>query len=279
MNRISSHTTSCYDRLKAYLSTLGSAAIAYSGGADSTLLLHAASEIHALRAMAFTVKSPLVPSSEVASAAKIALSARVEHRIIDIDPLLNNSVRENSMERCYHCKKTIFSGIIDAAAVYGITDILEGSHAGDMDDFRPGLRALRELGVKSPLYDAGFDRASIREMSRFLSLPTAEKEQGSCLATRIQYGTIVTSNLLEKVEYAEKVLFTLGFKSIRARIHSNILRIEVDETMLPLLVEPETRKIINRELMSLGFDYITLDMQGYRTGSMNVNKERYLNEQ
>ena len=270
---ISSETERSYNTLKDYLSAMESAAVAYSGGVDSTLLLYAASQIPGLRLKAYTIKNAMITAGEVETAASIAEKFNVDHNIIEVDIFSLEKIISNSEDRCYHCKNFIFKKIITVAAEHGISKILEGSHSGDMNDYRPGLRALSELGVLSPLKDAGFDKNKIYELSSFLELPTSGKESYPCLATRIPYGTRLTAELLHKAERAEEILKIFGFRKIRARIHGDILRIEVDEKMIPEITSSPTREMVSDALHSEGFIYITIDLQGYRTGSMNINIE------
>jgi len=271
--KLSSETEKRFLNLKNYLSTLKSAAIAYSGGVDSTLLLYTAALNPDLNLVAYTVKNSMVTDDEIRSAVSVTSSTGIEHKILDIDILYHKEVIENSPERCYHCKKIIMNKIISDASLNGIYTILEGSHSGDMNDYRPGLRAINELGVISPLKNAGFDKKSIYELSAYLKLPTSEKESYPCLATRIPYGTPITVELLNKAELAENILASFGFKRIRARLHGDILRIEISEEMIPEIASAEMRKKVFAELQKAGFKYITLDLQGYRTGSMNINIE------
>lgn len=273
MIKLSSEVEKKYNFLNNYLSTLKSAALAFSGGVDSTLLLYAAELIPDLNLTAYTIKSEMITNEEVNFAISIITAKKIKHRIIDIDILSYKGVMENSTERCYHCKTIILNEIISAASSDGINTILEGSHSGDMNDYRPGMKAIEELGVLSPLKISGFDKKDIYELSAYLKLPTAKKESYPCLATRIPYGTPLTSELLNKAEIAEKILATFGFRKIRARIHGDILRIEVEEDMISELASPALREKVFLELKKKGFKYITLDLQGYRTGSMNINIE------
>jgi uncharacterized protein len=269
--QLSSETETKFADLKRYLSTLKSAAIAYSGGVDSTLLLYAAAQRSNLKLIAYTVKTELITEDEIKDAVSLITAAEIEHHIINTDILSHKEVMENPPERCYHCKKIILTRIITAASLNGITTILEGSHTGDLKDYRPGLRAIEELGVISPLKNSGFDKNNIYELSSYLKLPTSEKESYPCLATRIPYGTQLTVELLNRAEHAEKILASFGFRKIRARIHGDILRIEIEEEMIPEIAASAMRKKVFAELKKAGFRYITLDLQGYKTGSMNLN--------
>ncbi len=273
MKNISSETEKNFSALKTYLSTLQSAAVAFSGGVDSTLLLYAASEIPGLELTAYTIKNLLITDEEIASAVDTGIKFNIDHQIIEIDILSYNNITCNSTERCYHCKTVILNKIIYEASKKGITAILEGSHSGDLNDYRPGLKAIHELGVKSPLKEAGFDKQRIYELSAYLNLPTSEKESYPCLATRIPYGTPLTITLLKKAEAAEKILFSFGFRNIRARIHGDILRIEIAGEMIPLIASSPLREQVYSALRDAGFIYITIDLQGYRPGSMNLNME------
>lgn len=266
----SRETEKKYTALKNILSTLESAAVAYSGGVDSTLLLYTASEIAGLKLMAYTIKSALVPEHEIASAVDFVNKYSIPHQIIFIDLFSFTNITTNSPERCYYCKKNIFKTIIDTAASAGIKSILEGSHIEDLDDYRPGLKALRELGVKSPLRDAGFSKNNIHDLSSYLNLTSAGKESYSCLATRIPYGTPLTKQLLQRVELAERILSSFGFRNVRARIHGEILRIEIDEKMISEITASPVREQLYNTLHKAGFIYITVDLQGYRSGSMNL---------
>jgi len=270
---ISSETEKAYTNLKNYLSSLGSAAIAYSGGVDSTLLLYAASKITDLKLKAYTVRNAMIPEDEITDAVAIGKNFGIEHHLIDIDILSFEKIASNTPERCYHCKTVILKEIIGSASGHGISVILEGTHSGDMNDYRPGLKAIKELGVISPLREAGFDKSKIYELSDHLNLPTSGKESYPCLATRIPYGTYIKIEDLKKAELAEKIIADFGFRQIRARIHGDVLRIEIAEKMIAEVTVEPMRKQIYSALRDAGFTYITLDLQGYRTGSMNLNLE------
>jgi len=265
---LSIETEKCFSDLKNYFLVLESAAVAWSGGVDSTLLLYVAS-----LTPGFTAKTALMPDYEIASAITLGEKFRITHNIINLDILSFKKITDNSRERCYHCKTIILSRIISEATEQKITTVLEGSHLGDDKDYRPGIKAINELGVKSPLKDCGFDKSRIYELSAYLNLPTSEKDSYPCLATRIPYGTQISLELLKKATQAEVVLSSFGFRNIRARIHGDILRIEVAENMIPELTSSPTREKVCSALLETGFTYITLDLQGYRTGSMNLKIE------
>jgi uncharacterized protein len=273
LRTISSGTEAAFENLKKYLATLKSAAIAYSGGVDSTLLLYVASIIPDLELIAYTIKNEMIPLSEIESAIISGKKFGVNHQVIDVDILSFNKISANMPDRCYHCKTVILNKIINEAKAIGINTILEGSHSGDINDYRPGLKAINELGVLSPLKDAGFDKNKIYELSVHLELPTSDKESYPCLATRIPYGTSLTGELLKKAELAEKILASFGFRQIRARIHGDILRIEIDQSMIENITSSPSRENVCAALQKVGFMYITLDLQGYRTGSMNLKIE------
>ena len=271
MKKLSPETQRCYYNLKEYLATFESAALSYSGGVDSTLLLYVASTIPNIKLMAYTVKSETVPDGEVASAISIAKKFKVTHCILNENILASDGVSKNSPQRCYHCKKIMLSRVISAASEHDIQTVFEGSHFEDTMDYRPGLKAIEELNVLSPLKETRFNKAKIYELSSHLQLPTSDRESYPCLATRIQYWTPITVDLLKKAEKAEKILSSFGFKKIRARIHGDILRIEVNPIQIHDITAAKTREKICEEISKIGFSYITLDLQGYRTGSMNIN--------
>jgi uncharacterized protein len=268
---LSNETEKCKDNLDAILSLYSRAAVAFSGGVDSTLLLEAVSRIKNLEFIAVIVRSQLNPQSETDSAVAFLKRRNINYILIETDILSEKQVYLNHTDRCYYCKKFIFSAIREAAEDKGFEVILDGSHSEDLDDYRPGLRALKELGIKSPLKEARFRKTNIRELANYYGLPNWNLEASPCLATRIPYGTPLNKNDLRRIEEGEIILKNCGFPLSRLRIHGNIARIEVPEEKISRLTEPDLRKKIIVSLKSLGFDYVTLDLAGYTTGSMNIN--------
>jgi uncharacterized protein len=271
MNKLSPETEQCYLNLKEYMAEYESAAVSYSGGVDSTLLLYVASTIPNLRLIAYTIKSEIIPDDEIEFAVSIVKKYNINHYVLNENILAADKITENSAQRCYYCKKIILNKVKLAASEYSIKTVFEGSHFEDTMDYRPGLKAIEELNVLSPLKETGFNKAKIYELSSYLQLPTSNRESYPCLATRIPYMTRITVDLLKKAEDAEKILSSLGFKKVRARIHGDILRIEIDPAMIHDITAPDVREKIYEAMSKIGFSYITLDLKGYRTGSMNIN--------
>ncbi len=256
-----------YDRLKANLCSLGSVAVAFSGGVDSAFLLKAAKEALGDMAVAVTARSLLMPCRELEEAERFCRQAQIRHIVCEVDPFRVDGFADNPPNRCYLCKKRIFETIQKIALKNGLAAVVEGSNLDDTGDYRPGIAAIRELGVKSPLQEAGFTKREIREMSQRLGLSTWNKPSFACLASRFAYGERITPERLKRVERAEQILAEFGFSQFRVRVHGDLARLEVlPEEFAKLL---KCREQLNRELKELGFIYISMDLTGYRTGSMN----------
>jgi len=258
-----------YEKLKDGLADLRRALVAFSGGVDSTLLLYAAQEVLGDGVWAVTVKSDLHPPREIEAAREMAQSLGVRFSIVEIDQLNDAEFVRNTPERCYLCKKRLFLYLKNLAAEEKITAILEGSNADDVRDFRPGSRATKELGILVPLRDAGLGKGEIRQLSRHLDLRTWDKPSMACLASRIPYHNRLTKQKLDRVRLAEEKLRLWGFRQVRVRDHGNCARIEVESSQIPRLCSAEACERIVQEFKDLGYVFVAMDLEGYRTGSMN----------
>ena len=257
------------ERLRERVRVIGSAVVAFSSGVDSTFLLRVAHEELGERVVAATIRSHTFPKRELDEAAAFCRAEGVRHKIIDSEELDIPGFAENPPDRCYHCKRELFSKLLAFARENGLAAVLEGSNLDDDGDYRPGRRAIRELGIVSPLHEAGLTKAEIRALSREMGLPTSNKPSFACLASRFPYGERITAAALERVEKAEQWLLDagLGLTQLRVRSHGNLARIEVPSDAIPRLAAHAAE--IAAAFKELGFAYITLDLRGYRTGSMN----------
>jgi uncharacterized protein len=245
------------------------AVIAFSGGVDSSFLLRIAAEELGAGAVALTTRSPTAPEDDEAVALALAEALAVEHLVIDANELEIPGYAENPTHRCYLCKGGLYDICRAEAVRLGIDQIVDGVNADDLEDYRPGLKAAQEHGVRHPLAEVGLRKAEIRALSRQLGLPTADKPSSPCLSSRFPYGTTITLDGLRKVAAAERVLHRLGFPECRVRNHDPVARIEVPPAELQHLTEPEIRAELVRTLRELGFLYVTVDLQGFRSGSLN----------
>lgn len=259
-NRLSNKLKS----LEKELTKLSSFAVAFSGGADSALLLTVAKKIKPVQLLAITLSSQFVPKSEIEFTKKYAKTLGVEHICLDVDIFKNQDVISNNLERCYFCKKQMFSMIRDIAKKYEITTLLHGVNLDDLKDFRPGLKASEEIGFLSPFVDTGFSKKDIRALSKQMRLETWNKPSQSCFATRIAYNEIITIEKLFMVENAENFLSDLGFVHIRVRCHEKTARIEVDPEQIDKLLDFENRTKISLYFLQLGFDRTSIDIDGYK---------------
>ncbi len=254
--------------IKTTLAPYSKVGIAFSGGVDSSFLLKACAEIlGADKVVAVTVKSPYIPEWEVAEAKELAAQIGVKHTIIPLG--IPSSIEQNPENRCYLCKKIVFSEILKAAEDEGCEVICDGTNFDDTKDYRPGLVALVELGVLSPLKEAKMTKQDIRELSKAYGLPTWDKPPYACLLTRIPYDVTFTELMLRQIESAEVLLMKYGFRGVRVRHHGDTARIEIEQTEMVKMLNLDLMKKIHAEIGQLGFKFVTLDMGGYQTGCYN----------
>ena len=272
-------TTNKISALKAYLKELAQkdVAVAFSGGVDSSLLLHLcceASQKTGKKVYAITLQTDLHPHGDVGIARQVAKEAGAEHIVLYIDELEEAGIRMNPVDRCYRCKLSLFKKLLEKTQLLGVSHVMEGTNADDLLVYRPGIRAIQELAILSPFAQMGISKKEIRQLAADYGVSVATRPSTPCMATRFPYGTKLDYETMHKVDEAEQWLRSQGFYNVRLRIHGDVTRIEVDDAkMESLLLKRET---VIAALKSRGFDYITLDLEGFRSGSMDIhiNKER-----
>lgn len=257
------------EKLKKIIRDLEGAVVAFSGGVDSSLLTAVAKEELGDKALAVTAKSSTYPSWDAEDAEKVVNEIGIEHIYLETDEFSNPDFTENTKRRCYHCKKELLENLNEIRKEKGYEKILEGTNLTDMDDYRPGTKAVEEFGdiVISPLSEANLTKKEIRELIEKRGLPTADKPSSPCLASRIPFGSPVNHEKVKRIEKAETFLRSRGFDIVRVRDHDGMARIEIDESRIPEILE--MRDEISEKLKEIGYDHISLDLEGYRTGSLN----------
>ena len=263
-----------WDRLRSLLREMKLAVLAYSGGVDSSVLLRAASEVLGPNLIAVTAISETYPPAELEPAKRFAASLGVRHRILATEELTRDEFSRNEPDRCYHCKQELFGKLRQIADAEGIAYILDGTNIDDLRDHRPGRKAAGEFSVRSPLAEAGLTKQEVRDFARRMDMPMWDKPSLACLSSRIPYGTPITRDLLKNIQAAEDAIRGLGIRQVRVRHHGDTARIEVELDDLVRLAAGDVRQRIVDAFKELGYVYICLDLEGYRTGSLNAVLEK-----
>lgn len=267
--KISAETLSKYDELKSLLQQMGEVLVAFSGGVDSTFLLKVARDELGEKVLAVIANSETYPQREQEEALRLAQEMGVRHKVIQTQELENPEFAHNPPQRCYHCKTELFTKLLEIARSEGIPHVLDGSNYEDTADFRPGMKATEELGVRSPLKEVGLLKPEIRHLSRRLGLSTWEKPSYACLSSRFPYYSEISAEALRKVDQAEECLREFGFSQFRVRHHGQTARIEIVPEEFPDFMNKKVMERIIKTFKKIGYIYVTLDLEGYRTGSMN----------
>jgi len=262
------------EKLQGWLAPLGNVVVAYSGGVDSSLVLRVAHEVLGTKALGVIGRSDSYAGRELDLALAQAAQFGAAVEIVSTGELADPNFRSNPEDRCYHCKSELYRELTEVASRVEASAILDGTIADDLGDWRPGMRAAGESGVRSPLAELGFTKADVREAARHYGLASMDKPASPCLASRIPYGVEITQEKLSMVERAEELLRSLGFQDLRVRHHEDLARVEVPVSELDRVLEPAHRQKIVDGLKSLGYRYITLDLEGFRSGSLNPDRLR-----